>query len=121
MEGATVTKRRRAALDVSAREWGVIGAALAFVAISVWWVALDARLPDADNGKHLLSSFRMYDGLADGHPRTPLFLDTGYPPLVYLVGAAGVLIGGATRESAILAENLVFVPLLAGGCYAVGA
>lgn len=109
------------ARDVSAGEWGLIGAALAFIAISVWWVALDARLPDADNGKHLLSSFRMYDGLADGHPRTPLTLDTGYPPLVYLVGAAGVLIGGATRASAILAENLVFVPLLVGGSYAAGA
>lgn len=121
MEGATVTKRRGAALDIGPREWGLLGAALAFVAIAVWWIALDARLPDADSGKHILSSFRMYDGLADGHPRTPLTLDTGYPPLVYLVGALGVLIGGATRESAIVAENIVFVPLLAGGCYAAGS
>jgi 4-amino-4-deoxy-L-arabinose transferase-like glycosyltransferase len=120
MEGGTVTKRRWTARDRSVGEWGMIGAALAFLAITVWWVAVDARVPDADNGKHLLSTFRMYDGLADGHLRTPLNLDTGYPPLAYLVGAVGVLIGGATRQSAILAENLVFVPLLVGGCYAAG-
>ncbi len=98
-----------------------MGATLAFLAISAWWVGVDHRLPDADSGKHLLSTFRMYDGLADGHPRTPLFLDTGYPPLVYLVGTAGVVVGGVDRVAAILAENVVFVPLLAAGCYAAGA
>src|SRR3954451_6349788 len=107
MEAATVTKRRSSARGSSAVEWGPIAAAVAFVAISAWWVATDARLPDPDNGKHLLSSFRMYDGLAAGHPRTPLILDTGYPPLVYLFGALGVLVGGVTREAPILAENLV--------------
>src|SRR5688500_4205403 len=113
MEGGTVTKWRLAAREVSAAEWGLVGATLAFLAISAWWVAVDHRLPDADSGKHLLSTFRMYDGLADGHPRTPLFLDTGYPPLVYLVGTAGVVVGGVGRVGAILAENVVFVPLLA--------
>lgn len=93
---------------------------LGVIAVNGAWLGADARLPDADDGKHLISSFRMYEGLAAGHPRTPLYLDTGYPPLVYLVGALGVLVGGFARESAIASENIVFVPVLAAGCYWTG-
>ena len=43
-----------------------------------------------------------------------------YPPLTYLVGALGILFGGVGVAPPIIALNVVFVLLLALGCYNVG-
>lgn len=94
--------------------------AIAFIAISVWWVLEDQRMPSGDNGKHLLIAFGVADYLHDGRLLSPLGVYNLYPPLVHIVGGLGSLVAGPSIETAIITENLVFVPLLALGCYGAG-
>ena len=93
------------------------GLALLFVAASAAWLAADERVPDFDTGRHLYTSFGYFDRLGDGDLGVLTDYNV-YPPLVHLVGALGVWIGGVNDDSAILAQNVVFVPALALGCYA---
>lgn len=97
------------------------GLVVGFIAISAWWVSVDARIPNGDNGKHIIHAFQYLGEFQNGHWLAPLFVYTQYPPLVHVVGAVGAAIGGASVESVILAENLVFVPLLALGTYKAAA
>jgi dolichyl-phosphate-mannose-protein mannosyltransferase len=117
--GLSLPSLRRLAARSSA--WGpplvVVAAVAAFVAISVWWVLTDARLPDGDNGKHLNIAFGYYDVIRAGHPQWVLSQFNFYPPLIHLVGALGSLIAGPSQPTAVITENLVFVPMLAFGCY----
>jgi hypothetical protein len=46
--------------------------------------------------------------------------DFSYPPLVRSVGALTELVGLAVHEWATIALNLLFVPILAAGCYLTG-
>ncbi len=56
--------------------------------------------------------------LVRGHVFEP-FTASGsiYPPLTFLVGSLATLIGGVSVAVPVLAQNLVYVPLLALGCY----
>jgi 4-amino-4-deoxy-L-arabinose transferase-like glycosyltransferase len=86
----------------------------------VWWLSQDTRVQDWDNGLHTLLAFGIHDQLAGGN-LTGWFTEFNtYPPLVHLVGASGVFVGGKSPSSVIIASNLVFVPLLAASCYGVG-
>jgi hypothetical protein len=97
---------------------GAVGLAVfAFVAITAWWLSVDTRVPDFDSGKNLNIAFRYHDLLADGKWLVPVEEFNIYPPLVHLVGAAAVFIGGVGVKGPVLAQNLIFVPLLAVGCY----
>ncbi len=98
----------------------VAAIALAFMGISLWWILNDHRLPNGDNGKHLLLAFGYHDTILAGFPLSPLAQYNLYPPLVHYVGAFGSLVSGPSVVAAILSENLVFVPLLALGCYGAG-
>lgn len=98
----------------------VAAVAVAFIAISVWWVLEDKRIPSGDNGKHLLIAFGYNDYIRDGNPMATLGVYNLYPPLVHLVGALGSLVAGPSVAVAVITENLVFVPLLAFGCYGAG-
>ena len=98
----------------------LLGSVIVFVAITVWWLTQDNRVQDWDNGLHTIDAFMARDQLAAGHLSAPFTEFNTYPPLGHLVGALGVLIGGFTPASVILASNLVFVPLLAVGCFGVG-
>jgi hypothetical protein len=100
--------------------WLLAAAALAFIAVTVWWLTQDDRVQDWDNGLHTLLAFGIRDQFASGN-FTGWFTEFNtYPPLVHLVGALGVLIGGKSPASVIIASNVVFVPLLAASCYGVG-
>jgi 4-amino-4-deoxy-L-arabinose transferase-like glycosyltransferase len=96
------------------------GLAAVFIAISAVWLTLDDRVPDFDNGRHLLRAFEFRDLIADGRPWSPIAIEGDYPPLVHLIGALGSLIGGINVSAPTLAANLVFVPLLAAGLYGAG-
>jgi len=111
---------RRPARARPGTEAGLALAVLAFLAVSAVWFALDARVPDFDSGRHLGFALSFRDALAAGDLLAPLEDFTRYPPLAHLVGAAGMLVGGAGTDAAALAQNLVFVPLLALGCYGAG-
>ena len=97
-------------------------AAAAFVVLTGIWLALDSQVPDFDSGKHLLYALGCRDAIADGDVLEPYFGGDGvYPPLVHLVGAGGFFLGGRDVGSAVLAANIVFVPLLAAGAFLAGS
>jgi hypothetical protein len=98
---------------------------LAFIAISLIWLSVDQQMPDGDAGRHLLLVFNFKENILDnGHLlhwfRYEPSAGAVYPPLVFLVGAAGLVLGGGSADAPIVALNLVFVPLLVGGCYGIG-
>lgn len=115
------TRRAIDFLDAQADRLIVAGITVMFLSISAWWLSVDTRLPDGDHSKHIVHAFGYLDQFRDGHWLSPILLWTEYPPLVHVVGAVGAAVGGASVSSVVLAENLVFVPLLAIGCYQVGS
>jgi 4-amino-4-deoxy-L-arabinose transferase-like glycosyltransferase len=96
------------------------GSVLGFLAITVWWLTQDNRVQDWDNGLHTIDALIVHDELSSGHLTAPFTEFNMYAPLGHLVGALGVFMGGFSPASTILASNIVFVPLLAAGCFGVG-
>jgi 4-amino-4-deoxy-L-arabinose transferase-like glycosyltransferase len=103
-----------------AAAWGAIGVTLVFLAITCWWLTQDRSIPIFDAGLHLSLAINVHQALSSGHLLKALTLAIPYPPFAYLVGSLGIFIGGVGIAPLVLAENLVFVPLLALGCYQVG-
>jgi 4-amino-4-deoxy-L-arabinose transferase-like glycosyltransferase len=100
------------------REARLVWAAVAvFVAASTAWLTADHRLPDWDSGIHELLALSAHNELAAGRLAAPFTDYNSYPPLVHLVGGLTVFLTGAHPMALILASNVVFVPLLAFGCY----
>jgi 4-amino-4-deoxy-L-arabinose transferase-like glycosyltransferase len=91
-----------------------------FLAISLVWLALDREVPLFDSGAHLTWTTYYRDHIQSGDLLFPFTYWNTYPPLVHLVGAAGMFIGGIDVAPAVIAQNVVFVPLLALGSYQVG-
>ncbi len=104
----------------SGQAWGAIGATALFVASSCWWLSRDRSIAVFDAGTHLSYAFFAFEALRAGHIIPALTVSFPYPPLVYLVGDLGIAFGGIGVAPPIVAENLLFVPLLALGCYQVG-
>jgi hypothetical protein len=98
----------------------LVGSVVGFIAVTIWWLTQDDRVQDWDNGLHTFDSLVIHRELAAGHLTTPFTEFNMYPPLGHLVGALGMSVGGISPASVILASNLVFVPLLAAGCFGVG-
>jgi hypothetical protein len=98
----------------------LVGVVVGFLAITVWWLTQENRVQDWDNGLHTVDAFLIHKELAAGHITTPFTEFNTYPPLGHLIGALGVFIGGFSPATVILASNIVFVPLLAAGCFGVG-
>lgn len=92
-------------------------AVLAFLGLTAWWLAADSRIPDADSGGHLSTTLEYRQALLDGHPLDWFTRFDIYPPLVRLVGMAVVAAAGVDVDGFIGGMALVFVPLLALGCY----
>jgi hypothetical protein len=105
---------------ISLEAWLAIAGTVAFFAVTVWWLTQDTRVPDYDSGQHMLDAFVVHDQLASWQLLAPFTDFNNYPPLVHIVGALGVFVGGLSSASLILANNVVFLPLLVGGCYGVG-
>lgn len=118
---AALRRLRRAAPRWSAGAWWAIAATVAFVLVSCWWLGQDRGLPFSDNGSHLITVLAYRDRLAAGDFGGDFWIRSGaYPPLTFVVGALGTFVGGANVWSPVLTQNLVYVPLLAAGCYGVG-
>jgi len=100
--------------------WGAIAATAAFIAMTIWWLSQDRSIPIYDAGHHLEVVFAFHSMIASGNWLGPFEYNEVYPPLGHLVGALGTLIGGVTVPAPIIAQNLVFVPLLALGVYQTG-
>jgi hypothetical protein len=111
---------RLAELGWPAPAWGAIGVTTLFIGITFWWLAEDRSIPIFDAGLHLNLALNVQKELAAGNLGTALTLTAPYPPFAYLIGSLGITIGGVGVAPPIIAENLVFVTLLALGCYKVG-
>lgn len=96
---------------------GAVGATLGFIAITWWWLTQDHSIPVYDAGSHLVEALQVHNYISSGDVLEPFSYKTVYPPLGHIVGALGMFIGGIKVAPPIVAENLVFVPLLALGCY----
>jgi len=94
------------------------GVAASFVLLTVWWLARNQALPYGDAAFHVATALDFHDAIAAGQWTEPLTWHAGhYPPFTPLVGALGIFLGGRTFASPILAQNLLYVPLLAIACY----
>jgi 4-amino-4-deoxy-L-arabinose transferase-like glycosyltransferase len=100
--------------------WGAIGITAAFIGITCWWLTQDRSIPIYDAGDHLRTAIYFQEQLAMGHLLEPFNNTSPYPPLAHLVGALAMFVGGVNLATPIIAENLVFVSLLALGCYQTG-
>jgi 4-amino-4-deoxy-L-arabinose transferase-like glycosyltransferase len=100
--------------------WGAIAVTTLFIGVTCWWLSQDRSIPTFDAGLHLSLALSVQRELSSGHLLEALTLAKPYPPFAYLIGALGISIGGAGVTTLIVTENLVFVPLLAFGCYQIG-
>jgi 4-amino-4-deoxy-L-arabinose transferase-like glycosyltransferase len=116
----TLPLARIAGPQWSAPAWGAIGVTVLFLAITAWWLTRDRSIPIFDAGLHLSLAIAVHHQLSSGHLAKALTLSIPYPPFAYLIGSLGILVGGVGVAPLVLAENLVFVSLLALGCYQVG-
>src|ERR1035441_4857128 len=105
---------------ISGEAWLTVLAMLAFFGVTVWWLSQDTRVPDWDSGLHMIDAWTVHAQWASGEWLAPFTGFNNYPPLVHIVGALGIFVGGLHTASIVLADNVVFLPLLVGGCYGVG-
>ncbi|HEY3827578.1 MAG TPA: glycosyltransferase family 39 protein [Solirubrobacteraceae bacterium] len=116
---------RTAALRIDVAQWsgyawGAIAATVLFIAMTCWWVSQDRSIPIYDAGDHLETAFLFRDMIRAGNLLGPFNYISVYPPLVHTIGALATFVGGVNVPTPIIAENLIFVPLLTLGCYRTG-
>jgi Dolichyl-phosphate-mannose-protein mannosyltransferase len=105
---------------ISGEAWLAILAMLVSFGVAVWWLSQDTRVPDWDSGLHMIDAWTVHAQWASSEWLKPFTDFNNYPPLVHIVGALGIFAGGLHTASIVLANNIVFLPLLVGGCYGVG-
>jgi len=113
-----VTARAKQALRTP--QGVVFGLVLVFLAISAWWLTHDLRIINVDNAKHANIALQWNRAMSGGDLLEPLRTYNVYPPGTHIIGALGTFLFGFDVPATVMAENLVFVPLLALGCYGTG-
>jgi hypothetical protein len=100
----------------------VVAATIISIAVTAWWVGSDTRVPSWDPGAHIYRSLQYADAFRAGDLTEwfSSYQTPGYPPLVYLLGAAVSLTLGDSVSRFVLTEAIVFLPLLALGTYQAG-
>ena len=111
----------RGTRGTSAAAWGAVALTTASIALALWWLWQDRGIPGTEPGATLSDAMWTRDALAAGHLLDPITGSAIHPSLVRVVGALGMLIGGVNVVAPTVAEIVVFVPLLALGCYGTGA
>jgi Dolichyl-phosphate-mannose-protein mannosyltransferase len=105
---------------LSGPAWGAVAMAACSIALTCWWLSVDRSVPYNDAAQHLFFAFRYHDQLAAGHVGSVFDAPSFYPPATFLLGAAAAFVAGVHVAVPILAQNLVYVPLLALACYRIG-
>jgi hypothetical protein len=118
--GVRVVATRRAGVGWSRAAWGAIAVTLGFLALSAWWLAVDRSVQYSDAAQDLYVALSFRDLIAEGAFLDLIDAPNYYPPGVFVLGALAALVGGRGATAPVLAQNLVFVPLLALSCYRVG-
>jgi Dolichyl-phosphate-mannose-protein mannosyltransferase len=90
---------------------------LARLALAGWWLISDSGMADTESGRHMQRAWDGYVAMGNGHPFAFFASSTDYPPVHYLVASLGALVGGLGPDSFVGAQDVVFVPALAIGCY----
>ena len=104
------------------REAGWVWVAVAInLAVCLWWLAVNNRIPIWDAGFHLTNGY--LDGIALSHGHIAFVFErwTLYPPLVHLLGGISYVLVGLHPMAMVFTSDLVSVPLMAFGCYGVGS
>jgi hypothetical protein len=126
---STAVQARPRARPATAREltariglpaWGAIAVAASFIALTCWWLTQDRTVPVFDAGAHLETVIYLHHLVATGDLLGPFNYTSQYPPLAYIVGVISMALGGVGVAAPIIGENVVFVSLLALGCYQTG-
>ncbi|HKG04623.1 MAG TPA: glycosyltransferase family 39 protein [Conexibacter sp.] len=115
-----IATRRRVQIGWSGAAWGAIAVTAGFLALTCWWLAVDRSVQYSDAGQDLLVALQFRDLLADGALVQLIDHPNYYPPGVFVLGGLATLVGGGGATAPVLAQNLVFVPLLALSCYRTG-
>jgi uncharacterized membrane protein YsdA (DUF1294 family) len=100
--------------------WGAAAVVVGFIALTAWWLSVDRSVPYNDAAQHLFFAFRYRDMLERGEVLQVVDFPSFYPPATYLLGAAASFVAGVHVAVPILAQNIVYVPLLALACYGIG-
>jgi dolichyl-phosphate-mannose-protein mannosyltransferase len=100
--------------------WGAVAATAVFIVITCWWLTVDRSIPIYDPGDHLKLAFMFRRMIEGGNLLGPFTHWVKWPPLGHVVGALATFVGGLNVTAPTVGENLVFVPLLALGCYQTG-
>jgi 4-amino-4-deoxy-L-arabinose transferase-like glycosyltransferase len=100
--------------------WGAIATATTFIALTCWWLTQDRTIPIYDAGDQLETALEYHKLLEAGNLLGPFTHENVYPILGHMIGAIAALIGGVNVAAPIIGENVVFVSLLALGCYQTG-
>ncbi|MGN6188982.1 MAG: hypothetical protein ACTHOE_08785 [Conexibacter sp.] len=105
---------------LSGPAWGAVALVVGFVALTAWWLSVDRGVPYNDAAQHLFFAFRYHDLLAQGRVGDVLDFPSFYPPATFLLGAGAAFVAGVHVAVPILAQNLLYAPLLALACYRIG-
>ena len=104
----------------SSAAWWAIGAAAAFVLLTLWWLTQDRAVPSGDAAEELWAAFRFRDYMLHGDVGAIFDYPAYYPPYGLVLGGLVSIAGGIGRNAVVLGVNLVCVPLLALSCYRIG-
>lgn len=74
-------------------------------------------MPYGDAAEHLLTAFTFHEDLRTGNWLRPFTRTAVYAPLTPFVGGLSIFVGGRSVSTPIVAQNLLYVPALALGCF----
>jgi dolichyl-phosphate-mannose-protein mannosyltransferase len=94
---------------------------VSITALNLLWVSLEDRPPHWDESRHLERSLLFHEHFAGGELGSVLTAYYDYPPGVYwITDALYALLGTTDAWAAVLAINVVFLPILVFATYAIG-
>jgi hypothetical protein len=117
---AVLARRQLGSRRISGWAWGAVAVVAAFVGLTAWWLSVDRSVPYNDGAQHLFFAFSFRDALDHGAILRELGYGNFYPPATYLLGGLSTVVGGSSIATPILAQNVVYVPLLGAACYQLG-
>lgn len=99
--------------------WALVtaGVVLAYLGLGLWWSIANSGLPSADSAAHIDISLTYRDAITHGNPWLWFSSFDIYAPLVHLVGIVVAAVAGVHIGAFVFGGDLLFVPLLALGCY----
>src|SRR6478672_12681057 len=105
---------------LSPQAWAAVALVAVFIAVTCIWLALDDALQVGDAAQHVYFAVLYEEWLKRGDFSAIASFPSYYPPTTFLVGSVAMLIAGVNVGTAVIAQNLIYVPLLAASCFCIG-